>query len=96
MLFEFVSQRYNFSDDQNDGSAEELKDTNREVILPELALNEVFMGESLSSRVSYYELQIDDGEAMKQKSSGITVCTGSSPSVAIVPMWKRQGECTFS
>ncbi|VDM49472.1 unnamed protein product [Toxocara canis] len=77
--------------EQSDGSAEELKDTEREVVLPELALNEVFIGESLSSRVSYYELQVDEGEAMKQKSSGITVCTGSSPSVAVLAI-KRQGE----
>lgn len=48
-----------------------------EVILPELALNDVFMGESHSSRVSYYELQIDDHEPIKQKSSGVTVCTGT-------------------
>ncbi|CAJ0581806.1 unnamed protein product, partial [Mesorhabditis spiculigera] len=45
--------------------------------LPVLALNEVFIGESLSSRVSYYELQIDSGKLVKQKSSGITICTGT-------------------
>uniref|UniRef100_A0A915JJX5 NAD(+) kinase n=1 Tax=Romanomermis culicivorax TaxID=13658 RepID=A0A915JJX5_ROMCU len=46
-------------------------------VLPFLALNEVFIGESLSSRVSYYELQVDDKEKVKQKSSGFTVCTGT-------------------
>jgi len=46
-------------------------------VLPYLALNEVYIGESLSSRVSYYELQIDDQEKVKQKSSGLTVCTGT-------------------
>lgn len=46
-------------------------------ILPVRALNEVFMGESLSSRVSYYQLSIDDSLPEKQKSSGITVCTGT-------------------
>ncbi|CAI9725129.1 NAD kinase 2, mitochondrial-like [Octopus vulgaris] len=54
------------------------KDTTR--ILPLLALNEVFMGESLSSRVSYYELSIDEAPKIKLKSSGITVCTGTGSS----------------
>lgn len=45
--------------------------------LPVLALNEVFIGESLSSRVSYYEIQIDDEKMTKQKSSGIAICTGT-------------------
>ncbi|VDM59353.1 unnamed protein product [Angiostrongylus costaricensis] len=45
--------------------------------LPVLALNEVFIGESLSSRVSYYEIQIDNGKMTKQKSSGIAICTGT-------------------
>ena len=30
-----------------------------------------------SSRVSYYQMSIDDGPTEKQKSSGITVCTGT-------------------
>ncbi|XP_064605702.1 NAD kinase 2, mitochondrial-like [Liolophura sinensis] len=46
-------------------------------VLPVRALNEVFIGESLSSRVSYYELTVDEGSGQKQKSSGITVCTGT-------------------
>lgn len=45
--------------------------------LPFLALNEVYIGESLSSRLSYYELSIDGDKALKQKSSGLTVCTGT-------------------
>lgn len=49
-------------------------------ILPVLALNEVFIGESLSSRVSYYELSINGGKWEKQKSSGVTVCTGTGSS----------------
>lgn len=44
---------------------------------PRLALNEVFMGESHAARVSYYDVQINDGPLMKQKSSGMTVCTGT-------------------
>ncbi|KAK0397924.1 hypothetical protein QR680_002341 [Steinernema hermaphroditum] len=53
---------------------------NRDSIVPKgpiLALNEVFIGESHAARVSYYEVQIDDGPMTKQKSSGITVCTGT-------------------
>ncbi|KRX40550.1 NAD kinase 2, mitochondrial [Trichinella murrelli] len=46
-------------------------------VLPYLALNDIFIGESLSSRVSYYDLQVDDGPFMKQKSSGLTACTGT-------------------
>ncbi|ELU16622.1 hypothetical protein CAPTEDRAFT_170107 [Capitella teleta] len=49
----------------------------RKEVLPVLALNEVFMGESLSSRMSFYEVCFDDGPVSKQKSSGITVCTGT-------------------
>ncbi|KAJ8305736.1 hypothetical protein KUTeg_016281 [Tegillarca granosa] len=48
-----------------------------ERVLPVLALNEVFIGESLSSRVSYYEIQFDNNPGEKQKSSGVTVCTGT-------------------
>ncbi|KAM9331018.1 NAD kinase 2, mitochondrial [Gastrophryne carolinensis] len=62
-------------------------------LLPVTALNEVFIGESLSSRVnykickprftfslhraSYYEISVDDGPWEKQKSSGLNVCTGT-------------------
>ncbi|KAG8456708.1 hypothetical protein GDO86_002478 [Hymenochirus boettgeri] len=46
-------------------------------LLPVRALNEVFIGESLSSRASYYEISIDDGPWEKQKSSGLNVCTGT-------------------
>lgn len=45
--------------------------------LPCLALNEVFVGESLSSRVSYYEIATDTTPKEKQKSSGVTICTGT-------------------
>uniref|UniRef100_T1JBC5 NAD kinase 2, mitochondrial n=1 Tax=Strigamia maritima TaxID=126957 RepID=T1JBC5_STRMM len=54
---------------------------NRQVrVLPILALNEVFIGESLSSRVSYYEISIDGSLRVKQKSSGVTICTGTGSS----------------
>ncbi|CAD5227529.1 unnamed protein product [Bursaphelenchus xylophilus] len=45
--------------------------------LPLLALNEVFVGESHAARVSYLEIQIDDGPVYKQKNSGVIVCTGT-------------------
>lgn len=45
--------------------------------VPTLALNEVFIGESLSARVSYYQMSVDNGKSFKQKSSGIIVCTGT-------------------
>uniref|UniRef100_A0AC34QHJ9 NAD(+) kinase n=1 Tax=Panagrolaimus sp. JU765 TaxID=591449 RepID=A0AC34QHJ9_9BILA len=58
-----------FSDDES----EELEPP----VEPMLALNEVFIGESHAARVSYYEVQVDDGPLLKQKSSGMTVCTGT-------------------
>ena len=46
-------------------------------LLPVRALNEVFVGESLSSKVTNCELAIDDDPAFKIKCSGITICTGT-------------------
>ncbi|XP_018557433.1 NAD kinase 2, mitochondrial isoform X2 [Lates calcarifer] len=62
-------------------------------LLPVRGLNEIFIGESLSSRVklksfkhhvnlllhraSYYEISVDDGPWEKQKSSGLSICTGT-------------------
>ncbi|KAI6200792.1 NAD(+) kinase [Aphelenchoides besseyi] len=48
-----------------------------EIVLPLLALNEVFVGESHAARVSYLEIQFDDGPVYKQKNSGVIVCTGT-------------------
>jgi len=45
--------------------------------LPVKALNEVFIGEALSARVSYYELSVDKSERFKVKSSGLCVSTGT-------------------
>ncbi|KAM8793262.1 NAD kinase 2, mitochondrial-like isoform 2-T2 [Eudromia elegans] len=60
---------------------ERLQDQRSEIsgphLLPVRALNEVFIGESLSSRASYYEISVDDGPWEKQKSSGLNVCTGT-------------------
>lgn len=35
--------------------------------IPTLALNEVFIGESLSARVSYYQMSVDGGPFFRQK-----------------------------
>lgn len=50
-------------------------------ILPYLALNEVFIGETQSARVSHLQLQIDDQNILnKTKSSGLCVSTGTGSS----------------
>jgi len=46
-------------------------------ILPVLALNEIYIGESLSSRVSYLELQIDKDSVFKSRNSGLCISTGT-------------------
>lgn len=46
-------------------------------VLPFRSLNEVFVGESLSSRVSYYEFSTNGSPKAKLKSSGVTICTGT-------------------
>lgn len=50
-------------------------------ILPYLALNEVFIGETMSARVSHLHLKIDDTDYFtKTKSSGLCVSTGTGSS----------------
>lgn len=50
-------------------------------ILPYLALNEVFIGETQSARVSHLHLQIDNQNILnKTKSSGLCVSTGTGSS----------------
>ncbi|XP_058463164.1 NAD kinase 2, mitochondrial [Malaya genurostris] len=54
----------------------EYKSSNR--ILPYLALNEVFIGEMVSARVSHLHLRIDKSNVItKTKSSGLCVSTGT-------------------
>uniref|UniRef100_A0A8C7MFP0 NAD kinase 2, mitochondrial n=1 Tax=Oncorhynchus kisutch TaxID=8019 RepID=A0A8C7MFP0_ONCKI len=48
-----------------------------QALLPVRGLNEIIIGESLSSRASYYEISVDDGPWEKQKSSGLSICTGT-------------------
>ena len=45
--------------------------------MPVLALNEVFLGESLSSRVSYLEVKFDNNPVMKTRNSGLCISTGT-------------------
>ncbi len=46
-------------------------------VLPVLALNEVFLGESLSSRVSYLEIVFDNDPPVKSRNSGLCISTGT-------------------
>ncbi|BHF74470.1 NAD kinase 2, mitochondrial [Sparganum proliferum] len=48
--------------------------------LPIRALNEVFVSTCMSARVSEYEISLDDSEFVRQKSSGLIVCTGTGSS----------------
>ncbi|MCL4125370.1 UNVERIFIED_CONTAM: hypothetical protein GTU68_010032, partial [Idotea baltica] len=46
-------------------------------VLPVLSLNEVFIGECVSARVSYLEIGMDGQKRVKQKCSGLIVSTGT-------------------
>lgn len=48
-----------------------------ELEIPRYALNDVYIGETSPTRLSYLELKIDNFPIEKQKSSGFLVCTGS-------------------
>uniref|UniRef100_A0A0N5BBF9 NAD(+) kinase n=1 Tax=Strongyloides papillosus TaxID=174720 RepID=A0A0N5BBF9_STREA len=41
------------------------------------ALNEIFIGEINVSKVSYFEVSFNDKKPIKQKNSGISICTGT-------------------
>jgi len=45
--------------------------------LPILALNELYIGESLSSRVSYLEIKVDNDPEFKSRNSGLCISTGT-------------------
>lgn len=72
----------------NDYPTEILNDSDQELyqakvkrILPYLALNEVFIGENLSSRVSHLQIRIDSQKQVnKTKNSGLCVSTGTGSS----------------
>lgn len=61
----------------NNRRTDDAQDNLSRRVLPVLALNEVFIGECLSARVSFYELSVDGRSQLKQKSSGITICSGT-------------------
>jgi len=46
-------------------------------ILPVFGLNELYIGESLSSRVSYLELTVDKESSFKSRNSGLCIATGT-------------------
>jgi len=46
-------------------------------VLPALALNEVYFGECVSARVSYFEISVNGGERVKTKNAGLCVSTGT-------------------
>lgn len=46
-------------------------------IIPYLALNEVFIGETLAARVSFLKLKVDDYKETNTKCSGLCVSTGT-------------------
>ncbi|CAG2117699.1 unnamed protein product, partial [Medioppia subpectinata] len=85
-----------------DGSHEsmphnETKNQKREKkTLPYKALNEVFVGESISSRVSYYEFSANDKKKAKLKSSGLTVCTGTGSTSWFFNINKVTPQCVQS
>jgi NAD+ kinase len=64
------------AEDRNNKVKNVSEDTQKH-LLPFRSLNEVFIGEALSARVSYYKMSINDSGFFKQKSSGLLVCTGT-------------------
>ncbi|KAL3317757.1 hypothetical protein Ciccas_003585 [Cichlidogyrus casuarinus] len=79
--WKFYHDRTIVKDNHPDTSADPVPFTKEEVagtvILPVRALNEVFVGEALSARVSYYEISFNNEPKTKQKSSGLTISTGT-------------------
>uniref|UniRef100_A0A915NWE7 NAD(+) kinase n=1 Tax=Meloidogyne floridensis TaxID=298350 RepID=A0A915NWE7_9BILA len=73
------SRKTIFSSDDEDQEINTARDSNL-ITSRWLALNEVFIGESHAARVSYYDVQVDNGPMTKQKSSGMTICTGTGSS----------------
>ncbi|CAG7629566.1 unnamed protein product [Allacma fusca] len=58
---------------QNNGSSAQP----RKRVLPVLALNEVYLGENVSARVSYFEVAVNRDERIKTKNAGMCVSTGT-------------------
>ncbi|XP_027257108.1 NAD kinase 2, mitochondrial isoform X5 [Cricetulus griseus] len=74
---------------------DERSETSGPQLLPVRALNEVFIGESLSSRASYYEISVDDGPWEKQKSSGLNLCTGTGSKACVFFRMEARILCFF-
>ncbi|KAF5281825.1 hypothetical protein FQA39_LY05039 [Lamprigera yunnana] len=79
---EFISAKhlhpilYETNIDLCDG--EEIKEINNMQVLPILALNEVFIGENMSARVSYLEINLNGSDKVTStKCSGLCVATGT-------------------
>ena len=70
--------------------------SSRRHVIPHLALNEVFVGESLSSRVSYCEMQFNRDPSFKIRSSGITICTGTGSTSWSFNINKLTPSCVLS
>ncbi|CAL8081588.1 unnamed protein product [Calicophoron daubneyi] len=62
-----------------------LRDEMMVTVLPVCALNEIYIGEALSARVSQYEMSVDGTKSVRQKSSGIVISTGTGST-----SWYRQ------
>ncbi|KAH9634715.1 hypothetical protein HF086_015588 [Spodoptera exigua] len=73
---------YNINSRQTASNAKEapVSPTLATKVLPFLALNEVFIGESVTSRVSLLRLQIDNGAWSHTKSSGLCLVIDGSVS----------------
>uniref|UniRef100_A0A183BV71 NAD(+) kinase n=1 Tax=Globodera pallida TaxID=36090 RepID=A0A183BV71_GLOPA len=72
-----ISKKSKFSSDDEEQHSESAVVNGDGGNFHRLALNEVFIGESHAARVSYYDVQVDNGPMTKQKSSGMTICTGT-------------------
>lgn len=61
-------------------------------VIPYLALNEVFIGETLAARVSFLRLKVDDYKETSTKCSGLCVSTGTGSTswhTRWVKLWDR-------
>ncbi|CAG0896344.1 unnamed protein product [Cyprideis torosa] len=72
------------------------KDNRKLRILPVFALNDVFIGETLSARVSYLEMTIEGGDRFKQKCSGLICSTGTGSTSWTFNVSKVTHQCVES
>merc|ERR1719378_859193 len=76
---QYPEYRYMDLMNDHDHPFKERMDSAEEVCfpLPILALNEIYIGESLSSRVSYLEVKVDKEPMFKSRNSGLCISTGT-------------------